>query len=148
MAEDWASRTADQLDSQKKAEQQKEERATQRRQILEEQGPLIWKKVLAGIRGQVGEFNKREGDKLLIEVDDGKSITIVSKVSERHRNVTASLGKDYAINYYGQIISDPAASRAGSFAMRVADDNQIMLRENGVEKAVDDVVAAILDALI
>jgi hypothetical protein len=148
MAEDWASRTADELENQKKAEQQKEERATQKRRIMEEQGPLIWKRVFAGIQGQVAEFNKREGDTLLIDREDQNSITIVSKVGARQRNVTARLGKDYTISFYGEVTSDHSAGRSASFAMYVGDDNGIILREDWTDKSIDDVVASILDALI
>jgi hypothetical protein len=148
MAEDWASRAADETDRKRDADQQREKRASQIRDIMEQQGPLAWKQVVSGIHAQIGEFNKREGDKLAVEREDENSITVISALSTRQRNVTASLGKDYRVNFYGQVVSNPADSRAGSIAMYVTDENKISFKQDWKEKSTDDVVASILNALI
>jgi hypothetical protein len=148
--EDWSSRAAEKLDRERQTDQQKEERAAQKRRVKEEQGPGLWVRVRQGLQAQIKNLNGREGREVLVAPETSPNkLTIFARLDSGQREMTATFGNDFSIEYQAKATAEQFTDNMGKFTMYVTGDSGLILRNTGgTERSVDNTVEQMLDALM
>ncbi|HEY4899560.1 MAG TPA: hypothetical protein VIH91_01950 [Terriglobales bacterium] len=140
------------LDHDREADQQEEEdRATQKRQILEGRGPGLWTEVRLGLQQKAKDLNDNGSKELLVApATKLERLTIFAKFGDGQRETTAEFDSEsYAIYYYSQRASDRIPDISENLRMAVNDDNSVvLLTSHGRPESADDVVDRILNSLM
>jgi hypothetical protein len=138
------------LDTDREAERQ-EERATQKRQILEGRGPGLWTEVRSGLQQKAKDLNDNGGKELLVApATKLERLTIFSKFGDGQRETTVEFeSESFAIYYYSKRVSDRIPDISENLRMAVTDDNSVvLLTSHGRPQSADDVVDRILNSLM